>query len=277
MSCHQCRSFRHIVTLDPVDSTEHIGEDSGVNELKPRPAVRIDEVFDDPSIVDRLVTAHQPYWPVQRYLSERGRVRDGERGAQGQGRRDAGRAGVPWRLGSRAARSSTASNRCSHHEPFVDAARRVFDAEIVRPHTVYANLTWQLPFEQGRGHVDIPAFRGFDRTTMPIAFLTVMGLSGLFEAERVKVATAVAWFYRGETGGFEYWPDGPREPSVVHEGAIHNTAIVADNDFMWHRVRPTGSVADGMVSLTLDSELQSDDGQSLDDHRPRRRRRHVRA
>ncbi len=147
------------------------------------------------------------------------------------------------------------------HEPFVEAARTLFDAEIVRPHTVYANLTWQLPFPQGRGHVDIPGFRGFDRTTIPVAFLTVMGLSGLFEQERVKVATAVAWFYKGSDGGFEYWPDGPAEPSVIHEGDIHNTAIMGDNDFMWHRVRPLGSVDDGMATLTLDSELRTDDGQ----------------
>ncbi len=49
---------------------------------------------------------------------------------------------------------------------------------------------------------------------------------------------------------------------VVHEGDIHNTAVVADNDFMWHRVRPLGRVEDGMVSLSLDDELRSADGQS---------------
>jgi hypothetical protein len=101
----------------------------------------------------------------------------------------------------------------------------------------------------------VPAFRGVDRTTYPITFLTIMGLSGLFEAERVKVATAVSWFYRGSDGGFEYWPKGADGPSVLHEGSIDNTAIVADNDFMWHRVRPTGRPEDGMVTLTKESEL----------------------
>lgn len=139
----------------------------------------------------------------------------------------------------------------------MQAARRVFDAEIVRPHTVYVNLTWQLPFPQGRGHVDIPAFRGFDRSTVPVTFLTLMGQTGLFEQERVKVATAVAWFYRGSDGGFEYWPDGPLAPSTLHEGAIANTAIVADNDFMWHRVRPLGTVEHGMASLSMDAALEA--------------------
>ena len=133
-----------------------------------------------------------------------------------------------------------------HHPPFVSAARQLFAGEIVRPTTVYVNLTYQIPFAQGAGHTDVPVFRGFERTNYPIAFLTVMGLSGLFEDVRVKVATAVAWFYSGYDGGFEYWPEGPTGPSAIHEGAIDNTAIVGDNDFMWHRVRPTGKVADGM-------------------------------
>jgi hypothetical protein len=145
-------------------------------------------------------------------------------------------------------------------ERFTGAARQLFDAEIVRPTTVYVNLTWQLPFPQGAGHTDVPAFRGFDRTTHPITFLTIMGLSGLFEAERVKVATGVSWFYLGADGGFEYWPEGPDGPSLLHEGSIDNTAIVADNDFMWHRVRPTGKPEDGMVTMTKDAELVRSEG-----------------
>jgi hypothetical protein len=145
-------------------------------------------------------------------------------------------------------------------ERFHEAAKQVFDAAIIRPTTVYVNLTWQLPFPQGAGHTDVPAFRGFDRTTYPITFLTIMGLSGLFEAERVKVATGVSWFYRGNDGGFEYWPEGPEGPSSLHEGDIDNTAIVADNDFMWHRVRPTGRVEDGMVTMSRDAELVRRDG-----------------
>ena len=88
-----------------------------------------------------------------------------------------------------------------------------------------------------------------------MTFLTIMGQTGLFEAERVKVATAVSWFYRGADGGFEYWPDGPGGASVVHEGAIHNTGIVGDNDFMWHRVRPVGRPEDGMATALRQQRL----------------------
>lgn len=223
----------------------------------PRPAVVLDRVLDDPARIESLLRDLAPYWPVQRYMANRAEYATLSGSATGDGS-----AAVPvapvfrgdWAYGGQVA---PGVEPLLHHEPFVQAARRVFDAEIVRPHTVYVNLTWQLPFPQGRGHVDIPAFRGFDRSTVPVTFLTLMGQTGLFEQERVKVATAVAWFYRGSDGGFEYWPDGPEAPSTVHEGAIANTAIVADNDFMWHRVRPLGAVEQGMASLSMDAELEA--------------------
>jgi hypothetical protein len=77
----------------------------------------------------------------------------------------------------------------------------------------------------------------------------------------VEIATAVAWFYRGRDGGFSYWPDGPDRPPHVHEGEIFNTAIVGDNDRMYHRVRPVGRRRDGMLGgMTLDSRLEHDGG-----------------
>ena len=228
-------------------------------QVLPRRPVVIQRVFEDPSVVEDLLLAHQPYWPVQRYAST-----NAEYATLSGSRTSAAPIVAPVFRGDWARNGEVRDGvePLLHHEPFVEGARRLFDAEIVRPHTVFVNLTWQLPFEQGRGHTDIPAFRGFDRTMAPIAFLTLLGQSGLFEAERVKTATAVAWFYEGDDGGFEYWPDGAAAPSVVHEHAIHNTAIVGDNDFMWHRVRPTGRVDDGMVTLDLDDQLHTDDGRT---------------
>jgi hypothetical protein len=226
----------------------------------PRPPVTIDEVFPDPAIVDELVRQHQPYWPVQKYVSNNAEYAT----LSGSGASSTPMIVAPVFRGDWALNDEVRPGiePLLQHEPFVEGARQLFDASIVRPHTVYVNLTWQLPFQQGRGHVDIPAFRGFDRTTVPIAFLTIIGQSGLFEEERVKVATAVAWFYLGADGGFEYWPEGPQGASLVHEGGIQNTAVVGDNDFMWHRVRPTGRPEDGMVTLSLDSTLATDDGAS---------------
>lgn len=144
-----------------------------------------------------------------------------------------------------------------HHEGLRDAAARLFGGSVVRPYAVYSNLTWQLPFPQGAGHTDIPAFRGIDRSRHPVWLLSAMGHSRLFEDERIRIATAVAWFYAGADGGFDYWPQGVDSPPVVHEGAIQNTALLGDNDLMYHRVRPVGDPKAGIVQgMTLESRLE---------------------
>jgi hypothetical protein len=218
----------------------------------PRTPVALDRVVDDRDQVWRLIDRHAPYWPVQRYFANSAEY------ATLSGQDEPAQMIVaPVFRGNWATDGEVLDGvqPILDSERFRDAALRLFGAEIVRPITVYVNLTWQLPFPQGAGHTDVPAFRGVDRTAYPITFLTIMGLSGLFEDVRVKVATGVSWFYRGSDGGFEYWPQGPDAPSVLHEGSIDNTAIVADNDFMWHRVRPTGRPEDGMVTMSKDAEL----------------------
>jgi hypothetical protein len=223
----------------------------------PRPPVAIDRVVEDPASVRRLVEARAPYWPVQRYFGN-----DAEyatlSGAAGAAPMVVG----PVFRGNWVVEGMAEPDVAPlfHHPQFFDAARRLFDAELVEPTTLYVNCTWQLPFAQGAGHTDIPAFRGVDRSRYPVTWLSIMGLSGLFEDVRLRIATAVAWFYEGGDGGFEYWPEGPDRPSRVHEGRIENTAIVGDNDFMWHRVRPTGRLRDGMAKLSLGSELVREDG-----------------
>ena len=217
-----------------------------------RAPLLLDPAVDDPPLVNRLIDAHAPYWPVQRYFAN-----DAEYAALSGRDASAGMVVAPVFRGNWAADGVVRAGvePLLHAPRFVAGAQRVFDAEIVVPTTVYVNLTYQLPVPQGAGHTDVPVFRGFDRTRHPITLLTIMGLSGLFEDVRVKVATAVAWFYGGTDGGFEYWPDGPDGPSRIHEGRIDNTAIVGDNDLMWHRVRPTGAPSDGMPVLTMASEL----------------------
>jgi hypothetical protein len=140
---------------------------------------------------------------------------------------------------------------------FAAAAQRIFGAAVVRPQIVYANLSLPMPCGDG-GHTDIPAFRGIDRTRFPVWLLVTMGRSGLFEPWRVTIATAVAWFYEGEGGGFTYWPDGPDAPPRTRP-AMTNTAVVGDNDVMFHRVEAIGGADDAPVAgLTLDSKLEPD-------------------
>ncbi|HET6964582.1 MAG TPA: hypothetical protein VFH58_07385, partial [Acidimicrobiales bacterium] len=168
--------------------------------MLPRPPVVLPVAVADPSLTEDLLVRHGPYWPVQRYVSN-----DAEYAALSGGPKDAKMPIAPVFRGNWAVPGEVLPgvDPLLHNELFVDAARRLFEAEMVRPTTVYVNLTHQMPFPQGPGHTDVPAFRGFDRSTYPITFLTLMGLSGLFEDARIKVATAVSWFYRGTDGGFE--------------------------------------------------------------------------
>lgn len=219
------------------------------------PPVFIDRVFDDPGCVRRWVEANQPYLPVQRYFDrvEEYRALSGRTGAS------SAMIVAPNFRGNWADRTPLAEGgrEILEHRPFIDGAAKLFDGSIVRPWLVFVNITWQLPFDQGAGHTDVPAFRGIDRSTVPIWLLTAMGHSGLFEDERIRIATAVAWFYGGSDGGFTWWPDGPDRPPRIHEGAIHNTACVGDNDRMFHRVRPVGRREDGLPrGLTLDTRLE---------------------
>ncbi len=220
-----------------------------------RPPVAIAPVLDDPEIVRELLEQTAPHFPVQRYFENAAEMRaqsgSGDMIIAPNFRGD-------W---------ATAAGRVAGIEPILesvrlrDAAAQLFGSELVRPWGVYSNITFQLPFDQGKGHTDVPAFVGVDRSAYPTWFLNAMGHSGLFEKERVDIATAVAWFYRGSDGGFTYWPDGPDRPPKVHEGRIYNTGFVGDNDRMYHRVRPAGSREKGLLTgMTLDTRLEHDGG-----------------
>jgi hypothetical protein len=224
----------------------------------PRRPLHLDRVVDDPAAVRRLVERHAPYWPVQRYFASAEEMRALSDVAHRGGARDAGTGLVV---------GPVFRGDWAYEKPLVDgagplldspvmmaAARRVFDAEIVRPQIVYVNLTLPMPCGDG-GHTDVPAFRGVDRTRFPLWLLVTMGRSGLFERWRVRIATAVAWFYEGEGGALTYWPDGPDEAPATCPPRP-NTALMGDNDCMFHRVEAVGGPDDDMVrGLTLDSQL----------------------
>ena len=216
-----------------------------------RPPILLDTALDDPDLVRARVERTAPHYPVQRYFESASEMR-------AQSGPDKMIVAPNFR-----ADWATPEDRVDGIEPiledphFLKAAADLFGSDRVRAWGVYSNITWQLPFDQGRGHTDVPAFLGIDRRRYPTWFLSVMGHSGLFEDERVDIATAVAWFYGGEDGGFTYWPDGPDAPPAVHEGAIFNTAIMGDNDRMYHRVRPVGARKKGMLGgMTLATRLE---------------------
>ena len=218
------------------------------------PPVSIDSVLDNPDSIRSRIEANGPYAPVQRYFNSDAEYKSNAGSASRE---------KPMFIAS-VFRGDWAYEEplipdvddLLHHPKFSEAASDIFGSSRIRPFSVYSNLTWQLPFSQGGGHIDVPEFRGVNRTDHPIWVLTSMNHSRLFEAERVQIATSVAWFYRGSDGGFDYWPDGPNAPMKTHEGSIFNTAVVGDNDRMFHRVRPTGDAEKGLLAdLTSDARL----------------------
>lgn len=220
----------------------------------PYPPVVLDGVLDDPGLVWRLARANGPYFPVQRYFANAAEMNalSGPR----EGERTEMRIGPVFR-GDWAYDAPLVDGLepVLENPRFVAAARRIFGATMVRPRVVYANLSLPMLCGDG-GHTDIPEFRGMDRTRDPAWLLVTMGRSGLFEPWRVTIATAVAWFYAGQGGGFTYWPDGP-DTAPLTRPAETNTAVVGDNDVMFHRVESIGGPEDDMLAgLTLDSRLE---------------------
>ena len=222
---------------------------------QPRTPSVIDHVLPDPSVVRELVVRGAPYWTVQRYaknLSEMASLSD----AGKRGRKDRPMFIAPWFRGDWAYDEPLLEGAeiFLQHEAFRDAAQAMFEGGVVVPQIVYVNLNPPIA-QVDPGHVDIPAFRGVDRTQYPVWLLATMLKSGLFDRWYVPSVTAVAWYYEGEGGGFTYWPQGPNQ-APVSRPCINNSAVVGDNDYMFHRVEAVGPDERTLPKgLTLESQL----------------------
>jgi hypothetical protein len=141
-----------------------------------------------------------------------------------------------------------------HHPVFIDGAREVFGGGIVRPMTLLINLMGPMP--AGVPHIDTPSFRGAERTNFPLWMLLVMGASGLFRRWSLSLAGVVSWFYEGEGGEFEYWPDGEDAPAQCERPPFGNLAIVTDSDRMYHRVCAIGGPHEYLPEGTISADAQ---------------------
>lgn len=121
---------------------------------------------------------------------------------------------------------------------FIDAAKQSFNAEIIRPVAMMTNLN--LPAAGLPPHQDLPFFRGAQNREVPSWMLAPMGYSGLFHDWAVPVASAITWFFDGEGGEFEYWPDGFGAPSRTERPPFSNCCLLTDNEYMFHRVGAHG-------------------------------------
>jgi hypothetical protein len=154
---------------------------------------------------------------------------------------------------------------------WIAAAREAFSAEIVHPLHCTVNLNGPSA-STGPAHQDVPAFRGFSEAKAPIWLLNVMSRSRLFLPWLAPVASGLAWFYRGQGGEFEYWPDGPERPSVSERPPLWNYGVMSDNEVMWHRVAAIGSPdraaqLAGRLSVRAKMHLSAEGWSIVDDGR----------
>jgi hypothetical protein len=188
--------------------------------------------FDDPGAIVALVRRHGPYPSIASYLPPT--ATRGDVAAQTATTAPWFRAN--WAVAGRALFEDAAA--ILTNQRFIDAAAVAFHAVEVIPTTVVVNVNAPMP--AGAVHVDIPSFHGATRDTYPLPLLQAMGTSGLFESWRILEAGAVTWFYDGPGGAYEYWPDGLDRPMCQVSPPYTNTALVADNDRIYHRIGAVG-------------------------------------
>ena len=198
--------------------------------------IRIEPAFADPKLIRDMFERHAPYPAIAAYGLERGDETQGE----------AERSVLPWFRGNWAGGGKPLVDGAEgvlHNKNFLDVASALY-GKHVHPEMVVVNLNAPMP--AGTTHVDVPSFHGATRENYPLPFLNVMGSSRLFETWRVVRAGAIAWFYEGTGGGFDYWPEGLGGPMLSEQPPFSNVALMADNDRMYHRI---GSIGDPNATL----------------------------
>jgi len=192
------------------------------------PPVRLEGAFEDPRAVIELIHRGAPYKTIAAVH------RDPEERPGSAWFRNF------WALGGRIVFDG--AEPFFHNPRFIDAARQSFQAEVVRPWAMMTNLNF--PAAASPPHLDLPFFRGLNNREVPGWMLAPMGYSGLFQDWAIPVASAITWFYDGEGGEFEYWPNGRDAPSETVRPPYDNHCVVADNEYMYHRVGATGAPAE---------------------------------
>jgi hypothetical protein len=148
-----------------------------------------------------------------------------------------------------------------HNPLYIEAAKEAFGAEVVSPLAMMTNLN--APSPAGPPHLDLPFFRGAHQREVPSWMLAPMGYSGLFQPWAIPVVSVITWFYQGPGGEFEYWPDGLDEPSLRFSKLAANQAVMADNEYTYHRVCQVGSpevfLPDNRVPYSATLDLEGDE------------------
>jgi hypothetical protein len=212
--------------------------------------IRIEPAFDNREFVRALFDRHAPYRAVAAYLPDGSDDTVDSRPADTVNPWFRG----TWALGGKVLIQGAETILANRH--FLAAARTLFPSARIVPKLVVVNVNGPMP--AGVPHVDVPVFRGATRETFALRLLMAMGASGLFERWRVVEVGAVAWFYDGPGGGFEYWPDGPEGSMRTVSAPFGNVAIVADADRMYHRIGRIGPVGAEPPRMSANAEIRTD-------------------
>jgi len=209
------------------------------------PPLKLDQAFDDAQAVRDLIDTGSPY-KTEACVHHR----PGETMTGGWFRNF-------WALGGKVVFEG--AEPLFHNARFIEAAQQSFEAEIIRPVAMMTNLN--LPAAGLPGHLDLPFFRGASRREVPSWMLAPMGYSGLFHDWAIPVASAISWFYDGAGGAFEYWPEGLAAASKSVRPPYTNMCVIADNEYMYHRVGPTGTADEHWAedSVPYDATLELSD------------------
>lgn len=223
---------------------------TAISDPKLRPAemlakpVRIDPAFDDPQAVVQLCRDCSPYRLAAKVHQMAPTGKD-----------------VPWFRVFWAAGGKLLDERAAdifQSERFIEGARESFDAQVIVPVALMNNVN--APMEAGQPHLDLPKFRGGDK--LPFDLLVAMAYSNLFHDWVIPQASTISWFYDGEGGDFDYWPDGPEGGMQSVKSPTSNIGYVSDNEYMWHRIGPIGParehLAPGMLSRDATLSAHSD-------------------
>ena len=133
-----------------------------------------------------------------------------------------------------------------YNSRFLDEVKSYWNAQYARPTLMLFNICG--PHNTGlQPHLDAVTFRGVRIENTPVWLQNMMGKSGLFTDYLVKMAQIITWWYRGEPGGFTYWPDGPLGPPARLEAPLWNRGVVVQNELMFHRGDPVGPPEDRTI------------------------------
>jgi hypothetical protein len=212
--------------------------------------IRIEPAFDNPEQIRLMFERHAPYRTLAFYAPE---------GIEDETHEEAKRPILPWFRGDWALGGEPLVEGAEvilHNRRFLEAARSAFGTSFVHPEFVAVNINGPMP--ACTTHIDNPSFYGATRVEYPLPFLRVMGSSELFDAWRVVRASTISWFYEGEGGNFDYWPEGIDGPMLSEQAPFGNVALCGDNDRMYHRIGPTGNGNKEMPRISASAKIQPD-------------------